>query len=123
MYSNNPTVKKSEDHKDKEGLLAKKIIEPNILDKIFQADKLSKCVKLSLNILNTGSELATLSIWITDEKEPSLVDIIEYNVRLPVSALYSRHNIRISPNESVFVRTETSGLVVRLEGFDDRHHK
>lgn len=116
----NQVVKKAEDHKDKEGLLTKKVIIPNTKDIVYEVSNKSKYVKTGISICNNAGSEAEITIWVSTNKIPEEIDLIEPKIKLPANAVFGRYNVYLNPGEKLIIQSNKPSQILRLEGFDNR---
>jgi hypothetical protein len=137
-----PKSRGPEDITDIYGCLAKMIVTAGEPVELYKMPTTSVHAKGTLNIINyTAEEVvvegggegeeeapvetpnedgsAVVSIYISSEEEPSLIDLID-EIELEKLAVYTRSNIVIGKGERLFIRTKGAGVVVRFEGLEDR---
>lgn len=115
-------VRDRESERDKEGNLGKAILVANEVTNIYKA--LPKTIKTiaNMNIVNANDDddiPAIVTIYISSKKEPTLIDVYERKIKLEKNATFSRSNVIMSANESVFMVSDKDNVVVRIEGFED----
>jgi len=112
-------VKDSRTLRDKFGILGKAILDDNEITNIYQTPIKTKYSSININILNPLDLDAEVSIWISELSEPTDVDLIEYRLTLVAGAVYVRTNFSMAPKEIIFIKSNLSGLIVRIDGFED----
>jgi hypothetical protein len=110
------------DNKDIDGLLGKEILANNVMKSIFKARKNSKYTNLNLNIVNIDSTDVNVRLWITTNKLPSDIDIIESNIVLKPDAVYFRSNIILGPSEILYAISGNGHCVIRAEGYENTNY-
>lgn len=68
---------------------------------------------------NPTSADINLTIWVTSNAMPSQVDLIEPSVVIEPDGRYEALGLTMSAGEFVFVKSSTSGLVMRMETVDE----
>lgn len=112
-------IKDSKDDKDRNGGLGKALLLANELTLIYRVKERSRYCNCNLNVVNPKTTDAEVKIWITREKLPGDVDLIESKILLSPDAVYVRTNLVIGPNEAVFAQSNIEGTVIRVEGFEN----
>lgn len=73
---------------------------------------------ITICIVNTGTEDATLKLSIGPSMIPELEDYIEYETILPAKAMLERTCMVCSTNEQVIVNSSNNDLAVRIHGLE-----
>lgn len=119
MLNRNITIKNNNDDKDKNGCLGKVVLQANEVTKIYQVRFNARYCNSNVNISNpTGSQIE-VTLWVSNEKTPSDIDLIESKIVLDPDAVYVRTNMVMGSSETVFARSNTTGAVIRVEGFEN----
>lgn len=113
-------VKKySDDNKDRNGGLGKALLEANVSTLVYRVKNNARYCNSNINIVNPTLTPTRVKLWITYEKEPDDSDMIESSIILEPDAVYVRTNMVIGPDEAVFALSDTTGVVCRVEGFEN----
>jgi len=120
MTRNNPTIINSKDYKDRNGLLGKAILNVDDYTTVLEISEYSKSVTININLVNTNEDAAVVSIWISDNSIPDLIDIYESKLILESSAVYNRNNIILSSGEKIIALSNIDNVVMRIDGYDNR---
>jgi hypothetical protein len=112
-------IRNAEDYRNKTGNLGKALLVAHRQTKIYEVNSKGKSCLANFNIVNFGQEDANLTIWISFAKVPDVIDLYETKLILKPDSVYFRTGIVLSPSESVFVRSTTDNVVVRIEGFEN----
>lgn len=116
----NPVIRNSSDYEDRNGLLGKKILTAGVVENVYTVSDISKYVTANFNIVNTSTQSVEVRLWVTTEKIPSDVDIIESKIVLEPDAVYIRTTFIMDKLETVFALANIDGVVMRIDGYDDR---
>lgn len=108
------------DHKDKYGLLAKGVLNISEITNVFTASKFSEYINVYFNISNDSEDDSNVTIWISDKEVPAREDLLEPVVAIEGNLTYVRGPVTMSANEKIFLRSNTSNIVYRLYGYDER---
>jgi len=104
----------------KKGLLGKTILTPNVFNLIYSVPDHVTFVNCNICLLNTNETSPTkINIAICSGKVPTIVDYIEKNLVVSSDDVYLRDNIKLTANEKVFIMSDISGVVIRLEGYEE----
>lgn len=115
-----PRVLNFNDKKDRQGLIAKAILEANVKTKICELSKFTSNLIIAINIVNAGDETAEINIWATENDTPELIDLIEYKISLEPNAVFLRNTIIIDGEEKIYIESTKNNVVVRIDGYDNR---
>lgn len=116
----NPSIRNSSDYEDRNGLLGKKILTAGVVENVYTVSDKSKYVTANFNIVNTTTVSVEVRLWVTTEKIPTDVDIIESKIVLEPDAVYIRTTFIMDKLETVFALANIDGVVMRIDGYDDR---
>lgn len=118
--NNNIKVTNHNDYKDRYGLLAKGLLNISEITNVFTASKFSEYINIYFNISNDSEDDCNVTIWISDKETPTREDLLEPMISIEGNLTYVRGPVTISANEKVFLRSNTSNIVYRLYGYDER---
>lgn len=118
--SKNINIRNSNDYKDRVGLLGKALLEANKLKEVYTVSEYAKYCEANIIIVNPNDFDVNVTLWISTNKEPTAIDLIESKIVLKPDAVFSRSNIFMSKLETVFAMSDSSGVVIRIEGNEDR---
>lgn len=100
------------------GLLGKQVLTANTDTAVYQANANIAYADININILNPTSSDATLSVAIAQSAtSPLAIDFVEQNLVLTGDgSTLIRSNEIIGKGEYVIVRSNVTGVVVRVSG-------
>lgn len=116
----NPSIRNSSDYEDRNGLLGKKVLTAGVIENVYTVSDKSKYVTANFNIVNSSTQAAEVRLWVTSEKTPTDVDIIESKIVLEADAVYIRTTFIMDKLETVFALANIDGVIIRIDGYDDR---
>jgi hypothetical protein len=116
----NPSIRNSWDYEDRNGLLGKAILTANEVINVFTVSDKSKFVIANINVVNTNANEIEFTLWVSEDKTPSLIDIIEYKVKLEPYATFVRTLFIMDKLESIFAQSDSNDVIIRIDGYDDR---
>lgn len=116
----NPSIRNSSDYEDRNGLLGKKILTAGVIENVYTVSEISKYVTANFNIVNSSTQAAEVRLWITTEKQPTDLDIIESKIVLEPDAVYIRTTFIMDKQETLFAIANVDGVIIRVDGYDDR---
>ena len=108
------------DHKDKQGLLAKGVLIANEITEVFEASKFTVSAEVFLNITNDSNDISEVIAWITTDLTPSKQDLLESSIPLNGKLTYVRGPVTLSSGEKLFLAANTHDIVYRIYGYDNR---
>ncbi len=113
-------VKKfADDNKDRNGGLGRAVLQANSISLIYRVKHNARYCNSNINIVNPTAVQVRVKVWVSYNDTPQPEDMVESNVVLEPDAVYVRTNMVIGPNEAVFMQSDTSGVVCRVEGFEN----
>ena len=120
QLKSNIKVTNQNDHKDKQGLLAKGVLIANQVTEVFEASKYTVSAELFINITNDSDDPSDIIAWVTTELVPSKQDLLEASIPLDGKLTYVRGPVTISSGEKLFLAANTDDIVYRIYGYDNR---
>ena len=120
QLKSNIKVTNQNDHKDKQGLLAKGVLIANEITEVFEASKFTVTAEVFLNITNDSNDISEVIAWITSDLTPSKQDLLESNIPLHGKLTYVRGPVTLSSGEKLFLAANTHDIVYRIYGYDNR---
>ena len=120
QLKSNIKVTNQNDHKDKQGLLAKGVLIANQVTEVFEASKYTVSAELFINITNDSDDPSDIIAWVTTELVPSKQDLLEASIPLNGKLTYVRGPVTISSGEKLFLAANTDDIVYRIYGYDNR---
>ena len=119
---NRVRVTDARDYKDASGLFAKKILTTTSEIEIYRNFITAEFSELNFNIANSSvNDTVFITLWASQNKLPSLVDLIEPTIKLEPGAVYTRTFFRLGTNEAIFAKSTIANIVViRIDGSDYR---
>ena len=72
----------------------------------------------TIAVVNTGTEAATVKIYITVGSTPTQADAIEYNAVIQAGGVLERSCMPLGAGEKIIVEANSSNLAVRVAGFE-----
>jgi len=115
----NIVVKNRNDDKDKDGRLGTSILLANQQILVYRVRHNARYCNTNINIVNPNATFAEISLWVTSDKQPSLIDLIESKIVLNPDAVYVRTNLILAKNEAIFARSNIDNCVIRLDGYEN----
>jgi hypothetical protein len=102
------------------GLLGKAVLVKNVMTPILTVSDSTHQYNLNINITNTNKtgDIALVSLWVSSEKEPGLIDAIETDIPLKPTGNFIRMNDLLSPGETLFAMSSEDNVVLRGYGYD-----
>jgi len=113
------TIRNANDDKDKNGCLGKAVLQVDEVTKVYQVRFNARYCNSNINIVNPTADPVEVQVWVTQEKTPSDIDLVESKVVLQPDAVYVRTNMVMGPSETVFAKSNKTGVVIRIEGFEN----
>ena len=102
------------------GNLSKTILSPTLNNIVYTVPSYITYVNCTISIVNDGAMQSIFKLYISSNKVPNRVDLIEPSSMLIVgNGVYIRDNIRLSKNENVIVYTDSENLIVRVDGIEN----
>ena len=120
QLKSNIKITNQNDHKDRQGLLAKGVLVANQVTEVFEASKHTMLAELFINITNDSVDPSEVIAWITTDLSPSKKDLLESSIPLDGRLTYVRGPVTISSGEKLFLATNTDDIVYRIYGYDNR---
>lgn len=112
-------IKNSKDDKDRNGGLGRSLLVANEMVEVYRVKDRSRYCNSNVNIVNPNNVNAEVKLWISLGKTPTDIDLVESRIILEPDAVYVRTNMVMGPNEAVFALSNTAGVVIRIEGFEN----
>lgn len=104
---------------DNNGLLGKALLQANNIAAIYTVNEKARYANCNINVVNSTDAPISLTAWISRNKIPTDIDLIEIDMVIAPKATYLRTNIVLGHSETLFVKSNTTGVIVRLEGFEN----
>ncbi len=120
QLKSNIKITNQNDHKDRQGLLAKGVLIANEITEVFEASKYTVSAELFINITNDSDDPSDVIAWVTTELTPSKQDLLEASIPLNGKLTYVRGPVTISSGEKLFLAANTDDIVYRIYGYDNR---
>ena len=120
QLKSNIKITNQNDHKDRQGLLAKGVLVANQVTEVFEASKHTTSAELFINITNDSEDSSVIVAWVTTELTPSKQDLLEASIPLDGKLTYVRGPVTISSGEKLFLAANTDDIVYRVYGYDNR---
>ena len=120
QLKSNIKITNQNDHKDRQGLLAKGVLVANQVTEVFEASKYTVSAELFINITNDSDDPSDIIAWVTTELTPSKQDLLEASIPLNGKLTYVRGPVTISSGEKLFLAANTDDIVYRIYGYDNR---
>ena len=120
QLKSNIKITNQNDHKDRQGLLAKGVLVANQVTEVFEASKYTVSAELFINITNDSDDPSDIIAWVTTELAPSKQDLLEANIPLNGKLTYVRGPVTVSSGEKLFLAANTDDIVYRIYGYDNR---
>ena len=120
QLKSNIKITNQNDHKDRQGLLAKGVLVANQVTEVFEASKYTVSAELFINITNDSEDPSDIIAWVTTELVPSKQDLLEASIPLNGKLTYVRGPVTISSGEKLFLAANTDDIVYRIYGYDNR---
>lgn len=113
--------KRTDDVLNINGDLNKIILDANVVTKIYSpSDSNGKYGYVNFNVLNINGVASEIQIYVSRETDPlevSDIDLIEFNIGLKANGgVYIRNNFLIGKDETIYIKSNSSDVVVRLDG-------
>ena len=108
------------DYSDVYGLLGKAVLPKGELTCVYAAHEFAVHTKLNVSVVNAGSDVTVVEVYVTDQKEPTQVDLVSWGVTLKPGDNYIRSGLILNKEESVWLKCTEDDTVVRIDGFEDR---
>jgi hypothetical protein len=105
--------------KDNLGVLGKAVLEAGVIHNVYKASSIAKVVNININVANTSQSTANVIVWISKNDTPTLVDVLEPLVRIAKDCAFVRTNIVMGKDESIFIKSDVSDCVVRIDGYEN----
>jgi hypothetical protein len=116
----NPVIRNSADYKNRNGLLGKKILSQNVITEVYNVSEISNYVTCNINLVNNSGGVAEVKLWISSEKVPSEIDLLESKIVLEPDAVYIRSVLILNKLETIFAESNSGNVIIRIDGYDDR---
>lgn len=113
----NIQILNTKEERDKSGLLGKKILLANSITEVFRVRSGALHCNSNLNITNDSNEQASLRIWVSLNKSPGLIDLVESNIDIASKSTFIRTNFIMCPDEAVFILSNKDNVIVRIDGY------
>lgn len=117
----NDNIFNHDDRKDRQGLLGKAVLIQNVITKICESSKFTNGLVTTINVVNTSTEIANITLWVSSSKEPELIDLIEYELSLDPKATFVRNTVILGKDEKLFALSNKNNVVIRADGYDNRN--
>jgi hypothetical protein len=112
-------VKNTNNDRNKAGLLSKAVIIKDTVQTIYRFRDDGLHCNANVQIVNTNVAPAEIIIWVSSNKTPTIVDLLESKITLDSNAVFIRTNIIMSAGETIFVQSNQDNCVVRIDGYED----
>lgn len=98
------------------GLLNKEYLTIDTPSDLYTVPSSVDYMKVTLNVLNAGSDVAKLKVAISPDNTPTNSDYIENGVEIPeLGGVYKQQDIIVGPGEHIIVEANKA-CAVRLTG-------
>ena len=100
------------------GLFGKGLSQENTWIPYYTAPSTIAVAKATVSICNPTGVDVLFDFSITSNVTPSPEDYLEYQTKLIPDQVYERSCIYLSPGEKIFIRTNVSGVPIRVSGVE-----
>lgn len=102
------------------GLLAKKLLSSNEVVRVYSASEHADFTSATIRVSNLNASDVEVTIWVSYLNSPEDIDVIEPLLVLKNHAVYVGSEFIIGKGETLYVKSNSDRVVVRLEGFENR---
>jgi BarA-like signal transduction histidine kinase len=100
------------------GKLGSALILPNT-DQVLYTVPTDSVASVKINILNTTNIEVNIRLAICTTVTPTVADWVEYDMAVSPNSSKIKSGYVLSTAEKIIVRTSYSGVVVRVNGYED----
>lgn len=116
----NPVITRTSKRRYPSGLLNKTVVTTSDITKVYSLAQGSEFAEVTLRVMNTSNHATSIKLWVAPSNAlPTLVDTIEPNITLQANEVYITTGLAVSYNESIYIQSTQTPVVVRIEGLEN----